>query len=62
MTMDTNLTVNELRTVITTLSFIVFTGIVWWAWSGRQKARFEEASQLPFADDDLPAPRDGDRP
>ncbi len=60
--MDTNLTINELRTLITTLSFIVFTGIVWWAWSSRQKARFEEAAQLPFADEDLPQQREGNRP
>ena len=54
MTMDTNLTINDLRTLITTLSFIVFAGIVFWAWNGRQRARFDEAAQLPFADDDLP--------
>jgi len=54
MTMDIHLTVNDLRTLITTLSFIVFAAIVFWAWSGRQRARFDEAAQLPFADDDLP--------
>ena len=35
--------------VVTTLAFLVFLGIVWWAWSGRQKRRFELASQAPFA-------------
>jgi cytochrome c oxidase cbb3-type subunit IV len=54
MTMDIHLTVNDLRTLITTLSFIVFAAIVFWAWSGRQRARFDEAALLPFADDDLP--------
>jgi cytochrome c oxidase cbb3-type subunit 4 len=45
--------VNELRTIITTLSFIIFLGIVYWAYSGRQKSRFDEAANLPFADDDM---------
>lgn len=58
MTMD----INDLRTLITTISFLVFAGIVFWAWSSRQKARFEEAAQLPFAGEDLPAQRTGDRP
>ncbi|MFT5896252.1 MAG: cytochrome c oxidase cbb3-type subunit 4 [bacterium] len=45
--------VNDLRTIITTLSFIIFLGIVYWAYSGRQKSRFDEAANLPFADDDM---------
>ena len=45
---------NDLRILITLLSFIVFAGIVTWAYSGRQRARFEEAANLPFADSDLP--------
>ena len=45
---------NDLRILITVLSFIVFAGIVYWAYSGRQRARFEEAANLPFADSDLP--------
>lgn len=27
---------------------IIFIGIVLWAWSGRQKTRFEEAARLPL--------------
>ena len=46
--------VNELRILITVLSFIVFVGIVYWAYSGRQRQRFDEAANLPFADEDLP--------
>ena len=53
--MDTNLTVNDLRMLITVVSFIVFAGIVYWAYSGRQRQSFEEAANLPFADEDLPA-------
>ena len=46
--------VNELRILITVLSFIVFVGIVYWAYNGRQRQRFDEAANLPFADEDLP--------
>lgn len=45
--------VNDLRTIITTTSFIIFLGIVYWAYSGRQKSRFDEAANLPFADDEM---------
>ena len=45
---------NDLRVLITALSFIVFAGIVYWAYSSRQRARFDEAANLPFADSDLP--------
>lgn len=48
MTMD----INVLRGVITAVSFATFIGIVVWAWSSRRKERFEEAANLPFADDD----------
>jgi cytochrome c oxidase cbb3-type subunit IV len=44
--------VNTLRAVITTLSFLVFIGIVVWAYSPKSKSRFDEAAQLPFADDE----------
>ncbi len=40
-----------LRSLITLISFLVFIGIVVWAWSGRNRARFDEASRLPFSDD-----------
>ena len=40
--------VNELRITITVLSFLVFLGIVGWTVARRNKARFDEAAQLPF--------------
>ena len=43
--------INVLRGVITVVTFIVFVGIVVWAWSGRNHARFEEAARLPFEQD-----------
>jgi cytochrome c oxidase cbb3-type subunit 4 len=55
MTMD----LNDLRTLITAISFIVFAGIVYWAYSSRQRGRFEEAANLPFIDAELPGERIG---
>ena len=43
--------VNDLRVIITLVSFIAFIGIVYWAYHGRQNTRFDEAANLPFADD-----------
>lgn len=44
--------INDLRSVITVLSLISFIGIVVWAYSSRRKSQFEEAANLPFAEDD----------
>ncbi|MEQ1516276.1 MAG: cbb3-type cytochrome c oxidase subunit 3 [Usitatibacteraceae bacterium] len=49
-----NLNVNDLRTIITVISFVLFIGIVYWALSSHQRAAFEEAANLPFADAELP--------
>ena len=43
----------DLRSIITTVSFLCFVGIVFWAYSNRQKSRFDEAANLPFADDEM---------
>jgi cytochrome c oxidase cbb3-type subunit 4 len=47
--------VNELRTLITSVSFLVFIGIVFWAYSSRQRRHFDEAANIPFIDSDEPA-------
>jgi cytochrome c oxidase cbb3-type subunit 4 len=39
---------NDLRSIVTVLSFAAFAGIVVWAWSRGNRSRFEEAAQLPF--------------
>lgn len=44
--------VNDLRSIITAVSFVTFVGIVLWAWSSRRKAAFEEAAHLVFDDED----------
>lgn len=43
--------INLLRSIVTVVAFVVFIGIVIWAWSGRNRARFDEAARLPFAQD-----------
>ncbi len=44
--------INLLRGIITALSFVAFIGIVVWAYSRNRRQQFEEAANLPFADDD----------
>ena len=44
--------VNDLRAAITLLSFVAFIGVIAWAWSRRNKKRFDEAADLPFADEE----------
>jgi cytochrome c oxidase cbb3-type subunit 4 len=44
--------INTLRSIVTLLAFAAFVGIVVWAWSRRNQARFDEAAQLPFRQDD----------
>lgn len=43
---------SDLRTIVTTLSFVAFLGVVFWAYNGKQKKRFDEAANLPFVDAD----------
>ena len=42
--------VNDLRVMVTVLSFVAFIGIVVWVLKRRNAARFDEAAQLPFVD------------
>ena len=39
------------RSVTTLVMFLVFIGIALWAYSGRQRARFDEAAQLALEDE-----------
>ena len=47
--------INDLRSIFTVLSLLTFLGIVWWAYGKSPSKRFEEAANLPFADDDADA-------
>ena len=51
--------VNDLRIIVTLLSFAAFIGIVVWVWSRRNKAQFDEAQMLPFiGEPSEPPPKD----
>ena len=41
----------------TIVVFVIFIGIVFWAYSGRRKKDFEEAANLALDDDDKPQPK-----
>ena len=44
--------INDLRGFSTLLMLVAFIGLVAWAYSGRRKKSFDEAAQLPFADEE----------
>ncbi len=44
--------INDLRSLFTVVTFVMFIAIVWWAYSGKRKQAFEEAALLPFTDDE----------
>ncbi|MDO8313962.1 MAG: cbb3-type cytochrome c oxidase subunit 3 [Rugosibacter sp.] len=43
--------INNLRSVITVLLFLIFIGIVWWAYSDRRKPAYDQAARIPLDDD-----------
>ncbi len=43
--------INTLRILATVASFIVFIGIVVWAWQRRNTSDFKDAANLPFQED-----------
>jgi cytochrome c oxidase cbb3-type subunit 4 len=51
---------STLSSVVTVISFVMFIGIVHWAWSSRRRDEFDRAARAPFAlpdESDVP-PRD----
>lgn len=38
--------------IATILAMVAFLGICWWAFSSHKKKEFDEAANLPFADED----------
>ncbi len=53
--------VNDLRVIVTVLSFVAFIGIVIWVVARRNAARFDAAAQLPFQEAANAQPRDESR-
>ena len=47
--------VSLLHSVWTVVVLVLFVGIVGWAWSGKQKQRFDEAANIPFDHGDEPS-------
>jgi cytochrome c oxidase cbb3-type subunit 4 len=45
--------INTLRGIMTILLMVAFIGVCLWAYSGRRKKDFEDASNLPFDDEDI---------
>jgi cytochrome c oxidase cbb3-type subunit 4 len=45
--------INTLRGLSTLFIMLAFIGLVFWAYSGKRKKSFDEAANLPFADDDM---------
>lgn len=43
-----------LRSIFTVLVFAAFIGVWIWAWSSKRKQAFDEAANLPFAEDGNP--------
>lgn len=43
--------INMMRSVITAVLFVVFVGIVLWAWGKGRRADFDAAARLPLEDD-----------
>ena len=45
--------INDLRSIVTVVSLLTFLGVVWWAYGVKSnKQRFEQAANLPFADEE----------
>ncbi|WP_339460552.1 cbb3-type cytochrome oxidase subunit 3 [Pseudomonas sp. EA_105y_Pfl2_R69] len=50
--------IGTIRGLGTAIVFIAFIGVVLWAYSSKRKSSFDEAANLPFADDPKPQERD----
>jgi cytochrome c oxidase cbb3-type subunit 4 len=44
--------INDLRGLSTLFLMIAFIGLCFWAYSSKRKAPFDEAANIPFADED----------
>lgn len=52
--------VNSVRAVSTLLALLSFVGVVIWAYSSKNKERFEDDAMLPFADEVVEPPPAGE--
>jgi cytochrome c oxidase cbb3-type subunit 4 len=47
-----NMNYGMLQGIWTIIVMVVFVGIVIWAWSGKRKREFEDASNIPFNEEE----------
>ena len=47
-----DISIVDVRSAMTVVQLAVFLAIVWWAYSGVRKSRFDVAARIPFEDDD----------
>lgn len=45
--------INDLRGLSTLFMLVAFLGLCFWAYSSKRKKTFDEAANLPFADEDM---------
>ena len=45
--------INDLRGISTAFLMMSFIGMCFWAYNGKRKKTFDEAANLPFADEEL---------
>ena len=43
--------IHDIQGIFTGLMMVTFLGVVWWAYSKKTQKRFNEAANLPFADE-----------
>ncbi|WP_169392883.1 MULTISPECIES: CcoQ/FixQ family Cbb3-type cytochrome c oxidase assembly chaperone [Psychrobacter] len=53
--------IGELQTIATVSAFIAFVAVAWWAYSPKNKKRFEEDAQLALDDEVEPTSSDETR-
>lgn len=46
--------INDLRAAFTVIMFVMFIGIVFWAWSNKRRGAFSEAANLPLNEPEHP--------
>ncbi|WP_199508553.1 MULTISPECIES: cbb3-type cytochrome oxidase subunit 3 [unclassified Psychrobacter] len=47
--------IGELQTIATVSAFVAFMGVAWWAYSPKNKKRFEEDAKLALDDEVTPS-------
>jgi cytochrome c oxidase cbb3-type subunit 4 len=53
--------INDFRGLITVATMLADGGVCWWAYSSRNRKRFEDDAMLPFADERDAKSSSGDR-